>query len=56
MVVERILKRADKRNIAKATLTKNGGEKRSMSPVKCPALATWRGENNSNRKSGRTHL
>lgn len=55
MAVERI-KRADTINIAKATLTKGHSEKRSLSPVKGPALALARGKTNSNGKYRRTHL
>lgn len=55
MAVERI-KRADTINIAKATLSKGHGEKRSLSPVKWPALAPARRRTNSNGKYRKTHL
>lgn len=38
------IKRADKRNIGKATLTTKYGEKRSMNQVKCQALAAGTGK------------
>lgn len=55
MAVERI-KRTDTINIAKATLKKGHGEKRSMGPIKWPSLAPARGKNNSHGKYRRTHL
>lgn len=46
------IKRTEKRNIAKATLTKKKkkcGKKRSLSKVKYQALATGEGKNNSRK-------